>query len=243
MVAPPDVPAVIARMEALVAPLPKSDGVACFGRLYLAVTHGVQERLAGFTFADPRFLERLDVTFAGLFFTAFDAFQGRPEETPPAWQPLFSMRSRRGIAPLQFALAGMNAHINRDLPVALVATCQELDVALDNDSPQHHDFEAVNNLLAAVEAEVKRQYLTSWLQTIDRLLHRVRRIDDVAAMWNIRCARDAAWTNAQTLWAIRNDTTLRRNYLAALDRSVGLAGRGLLVPADSWLQRLARQLS
>ena len=31
-----------------------------------------------------------------------------------------------GTAPIQFALAGMNAHINRDLPLALVETCDEL---------------------------------------------------------------------------------------------------------------------
>jgi len=31
-----------------------------------------------------------------------------------------------GIEPIQFALAGMNAHINHDLPVAIVSTCTEL---------------------------------------------------------------------------------------------------------------------
>jgi len=30
------------------------------------------------------------------------------------------------LLPLQFALAGMNAHINRDLPAAIVATYGEL---------------------------------------------------------------------------------------------------------------------
>jgi hypothetical protein len=242
MVVPADIPAVIAELDALVGPLPQADGVACFARLYVAVTRGVQQRLTAITFADETFLERLDVAFADLFFDAFAAFQRGPEQAPRAWEPLFAMRARHGIAPLQFALAGMNAHINRDLPVALVAVCQELDVTLASGSPQHHDFEAVNNVLATVEADVKRQYLTGWLQTFDRLLHRASRIDDIAAMWNIQRARDAAWTNGQALWAIRDDPALRRDYLAVLDRSVGLAGRGLLVPADTWLQRLARTL-
>ena len=60
-------------MEAIASPLPRGDGVACFTRLYLAVTQGVEARLAGTVFQDPRFLERLDVAFADLFFDAVDA--------------------------------------------------------------------------------------------------------------------------------------------------------------------------
>ena len=51
---------VVARLEAIGASLPSSDGVCCFSRLYLAVTEGVQAHLADAGFADPRFLARLD---------------------------------------------------------------------------------------------------------------------------------------------------------------------------------------
>ena len=229
-------------MDELLAPLPRTDGVACFTRLYLEVTKGVDERLRGVTFADPAFLARLDVAFADLFFAADQAFSREPSRAPHAWAPLFESRSSRGIAPLQFALAGMNAHINRDLPVALVGTCTEFGITLEEDSPQHADYERINGLLATVEGEVKSQYLTGWLRAVDRLLHRVDRIDDVVAMWDVSRARDAAWTNAQALWAVRDDADLSRDFLATLDRLVGLAGRGLLVPADTRLQRLARRL-
>jgi hypothetical protein len=227
-------------MEAIVSTLPAADGVGSFTHLYLAVTRGVQEQLAGVSFADPAFLARLDVVFANLFFTALEQHQHDPGTAPSAWQPLFAARSRRGVAPLQFALAGMNAHINRDLPVALVATCRELGVGLDRGSPRHRDFERVNGLLAAVEMQIKQQYVTGWLRTVDRLLQRFHRIDDVIAMWDIRRARDAAWINAQALWAIRDDADLAADVLATLDRTVGFAGRGLLIPADSWLHRLGR---
>ena len=240
---PSSVADAVARMEAIIALLPRSDGIACFTQLYLAVTRGVQARLARLTFGDPRFLARLDVVFADLFFAAFDTFQRHPAQTPRAWLPLFEARSRRGTAPLQFALAGMNAHINRDLPVALVATCRELGLSPERDSVQHTDFDRVNDLLAAVEAEVKQQYLSGWLRTLDRLLHRVDRIDDVVAMWNIGRAREAAWVNAEALWAIRDDADLTADYLSRLDRMTGFAGRGLLMPADTWLRRLARTLS
>ena len=210
-------------MQALLAPLGKADGVACFTRLYLAVTQGVAARLAGVEFADPAFLAQLDVRFADLFFAAI-------ERPTPAWAPLFQSRTRKGIAPLQFALAGMNAHINRDLPVALVATCEAAGIALEEGSPQHADFVRVNGVLAAVEAEVKAQYVPRRLRWLDFLLHRWRRLDDVVAMWDVARARDAAWTNAEALWALRHDRALAARFLDTLDRTVGLAGRGLLVP-------------
>jgi hypothetical protein len=176
---------VIARMQSDVASMPKTDGVACFMKLYLAVTVGVQARLAGLAFHDPRFLARLDVVFAELFLSALDTSRTDPARLPRAWAPLVEARSQHGIAPLQFALAGMNAHINRDLPVALVATCRELRLDLGEASPEHADFEHVNGLLAQVERRVKSSYLTGWLAWLDRLVHRLRRIDDVVAMWDV----------------------------------------------------------
>jgi hypothetical protein len=240
MLAPTSVADVVARMESSVATLPRADGVACFTRLYLSVTQGVQERLAGVTFADPRFLARLDVAFADLFFSALEAAASNPSQTPHAWAPIVEARSARGIAPLQFALAGMSAHINRDLPIALVATCSELGIDLEERSPQHADYLHVNGVLAEVEAKVKAQYLTGWLSRLDRLVHRIHRLDDVVAMWNVARARDAAWVSAEALWALRDEPELSARYLDALDRTVGLTARGLLVPADTWLQRLGR---
>ncbi|HEU5216559.1 MAG TPA: DUF5995 family protein [Gaiellaceae bacterium] len=234
------IPDVIERLRTIEASAPASDGVACFARLYLAVTEGVGADLTGRGFADARFLETLDVRFAGLFFSALDAYAADPASTPSAWAPLFAKRSQRGIAPLQFALAGMNAHINRDLPVALVTTCRELGLDLREGSPEHADFERVDALLAQIEKQVKSAYLTGWLAWVDRLVHRLRRIDDVVAMWDVDRARDAAWTNAQALWALGDEPSLAADYLLALDRMVGFAGRGLLIPADSWLLRLGR---
>jgi hypothetical protein len=241
--APSDIAEVISRLRTIEASAPAADGVVCFARLYREVTEDVRADLAQQGFTDQRFLEKLDVNFAGLFFSALECSAQEPARTPSAWAPLFASRSHRGIAPLQFALAGMNAHINRDLPVALVTTCRELGLDLREGSPEHADYERVDVLLAQVEARVKSAYLTGWLAWVDRLVHRFRRIDDVLAMWDVDRARDAAWTNAQALWALGVEPPLASDYLLALDRMVGLAGRGLLIPADSWLLKLGRAIS
>jgi hypothetical protein len=239
---PATVSEVIARLRALEAAAAPGDGVACFARLYRQVTEEVDRKLAGETFANPRFLERLDVLFAGLFLSAVAEDARDPGSAPRAWAPLFAARARRRIAPLQFALAGMNAHINRDLAVALVSTCDELGVNLAERSPEHADFERVNLLLREVETRVKPAYVTGPLRILDRLAHRFGRLDDVVAMWDVERARAAAWANAQALWALRDEPALGERFVAALDRMVGLASRALLVSADSLLQRLVRRL-
>jgi hypothetical protein len=240
--APTTIAEVIQRLRSVEASAPRSDGVACFARLYREVTEGVGSELRQSVFADAAFLQRLDVAFAGLFFAALETYERSPAEAPSGWTPLFEARHRRGIAPIQFAFAGMNAHINGDLPLALVTTCEASGVELQRDSAEHSDYERVNALLAEVEARVKQSYLTGPVAAIDRLLHRVDRIDDVVAMWDVRRARAAAWANAEMLWAIRAEPELRAEFVRVLGRSVGLAGRGLLVPSDTLVRRAARFL-
>ena len=233
----------VGRLRAIESSSGRNDGVVCFARLYREVTEGVEERLNGATFANSPFLAALDVRFAGLFFSAFDTYTANPAHTPSAWRPLFHDRGRHGIAPLQFALAGMNAHINRDLPVALAETAHACGLELQLGSREHADFVRINTLLSLVEARVKASFLTGWASIADRLLHRVHRIDDVIAMWDIGQARDAAWTNGQALQQLRGQAELSAAFLATLDRMVGQASRGLLIPADSALQRLGRLFS
>jgi hypothetical protein len=221
---------VIVRMRAIGNELPRRDGVASFTRLYLAVTETVSQADG---FASPEFLARLDVRFANLYFEAL-------EDPPRAWVPLLEARTRPGVAAIQFALAGMNAHINRDLPLALVETCEELGLVLDRHGPEHADFLAVNRLLLMTERRVKHEFLTGDLAVADEALGEV---DDVIAIWNVERARDAAWTNAETLWSLRASPDLADAFLLALDRMVGFAGRGLLRPVGRLEHSFTRRVS
>jgi len=218
---------VVERMWAIEASLPPSDGVACFTHLYLAVTLAIRTASGRRSFRDERFLERLDVVFANLFFDALRLSLTRPAAVPRAWAALFEARSRPDVAKIQFALAGMNAHINRDLPVALVRTATELKVDLGNCAPERADYETVNGLLGATEKKVKREFLNGLAKEIDDVLGK---LDDRIAMWNADKARETAWCQGQTLWTLRKLPPASAAFLQALDRTVGFAGRGLLVP-------------
>ncbi len=221
---------VLALMHAIDAALPDDDGVKWFNRLYLRVTAAVAAELAVAGTApsgDDDFLARLDVEFANLYFDAAAAGDRTPRLAPPAWRPLFECR-RQPLARLQFALAGMNAHINRDLPEALSRTYAGLGGAPRRGDARHAAYVAVNDVLARVEETAKAELLVN-----DALVHldqQAGEIDDRLAMWKVGAARDAAWTHFEVLWALRALPVLRTDFFAKLDRMTGFAGRGLLAP-------------
>ena len=218
---------VLQMMTDMDAILHADDGLKWFNQLYLAVTNAVRESIGGTDFNDAPWLERLDIVFANLYFDAVGAALADVSSAPPAWRPLLAARNENGIQRIQFALAGMNAHINRDLPAALVQT-----FAADGNFPsrtdaRHDDYERVNAILENVEGRVKKVFDVGLVGEIDAAAGRV---DDVVAMWSIRAARDAAWTHAELLWALRHLPLLQKNFLATLDDFTGFAGRGLLIP-------------
>ena len=157
----PDAPVVsvaaaIARMEAIAAALPAADGLACFNRMYLDVTQQVNSQLGQGFFADPAFMTQLDVAFANLYFAAAGT-ASIPAAVPLAWRPLAARRAVAGIEPVQFALAGMNAHINHDLPLAVVSTCTALGTAPDA-GPHLADYQKVDQVLDAAEQSIRQSF-------------------------------------------------------------------------------------
>ena len=213
----------IARMEAIGAALPAGDGLACFNRMYLEVTKAVGADLAQGFFADAAFMTRLDVTFANLYFAAAEV-AGTPAAVPAAWRPLAELRGAAGVEPIQFALAGMNAHINHDLPVAVVATCTELGTS-PGAGAHYADFQKVDALLDAEEEAIRRSFETTVEQTVDRHLQAV---DNLVACWTLNSARDLAWQHALVLWELRGDSVARGLFLDGLAAATALASQLLL---------------
>jgi Family of unknown function (DUF5995) len=214
---------VVRRMQDISAPLPMGDGVRAFNDMYLATTRQVADALAGRAFADGEFMDRLDVRFAELYFGALDAHAGDRRTAPRCWSALIDARTREGVEPVQFALAGMNAHIAFDLPRALVGTARELGRDLDARAVRE-DFLAVNEVLAATQPLVKRGLLDGLLADVDRALGQA---DDRLAHWAIESAREMAWASAQALWELASPRAIRR-FEAGLDRLVALTSAAML---------------
>ncbi|MEU0053601.1 DUF5995 family protein [Streptomyces sp. NPDC006309] len=212
---------VVSRMRALGAVLPERDGVGVFNRVYLAVTEEVGRRLHAGEFADPRAAATLDVRFAERYLAAVDT--AADDRRPPAcWRPLFQLRHHPGVRPLQFALAGINAHIGHDLALAVVDTCRALDCEpLDLED----EFDRVGDLLVSLEERIREDLMPGpdLLQIADPLTH-------LLGSWSLERARDATWTTARALWALRHCADVAEEFAERLDAAVGFAGRMLLTP-------------
>jgi len=218
----PTIEDIVARLDAISVQLRADDGVAAFDRVYLEVTKSVRDHLSAGFFDDPAFMTDLDVRFAGLFLAAVDADAAGTQVSRP-WAPLFEARSRGGIEPAQFVIAGMNAHINNDLALALVATC----VARAR-TPQDvlADYERVNELLAALVRPVRQSLLDPVVVDAGRPMWPLA---DLISSWSIDKARDAAWLHAQTLFEVRDLDWLTRAYEETLGSTVGLLTCQLLL--------------
>ncbi len=223
---PASVEGVVARLREIDAALPADDGVAVFNRMYLTVTERIAEIIArqaeGALFHDTQVMADLDVRFANLWLAAYDAdAEGRA--APTAWRPLFE--ARRGVRiPVQYAVAGMNSHIEHDLPVAVVATCEARRLEPEG---LHHDYEAVNDVLAQVEGPIRRSFLDALGREVD---DRLGPVVHLVSAWNIDKARDLSWVTVETLWVLRRTGFLRDRFLDGLSHTVGMTSRALLSP-------------
>jgi len=214
-------------MQEIEAALPPRDGLACFNRMYLIVTQTVKEQVTQHFFQDPAFMQHLDIVFANLYLGAVDGFRSEPSTACRAWNVLFSRRSDSSVVPMQFALAGMNAHINRDLALALVTACRDLGTAPE-DGSHEADFDKVNRLLAALDAQIRQSFESGLILELDQTA--AAGLENLVGNFGIQAARETAWVNAQALWHLRGVSFVYRQYLDGIDRTAAFAGRTLLFP-------------
>ncbi|MFG3508636.1 DUF5995 family protein [Streptomyces sp. NPDC047821] len=223
--APSEVGPVLTRMRAFRSLWPAADGVAVFNRVYLTVTEEIDRRIGAGEFADRRAAATLDVRFAERYLAAVDAVAagGRP---PACWRPLFQYRRHPGVRPLQFALAGINAHIGHDLALAVVDTCRTLGC---EPADVEGEFDRVGDILTLLEERIREELMPGpdLLEVADPLTH-------LLGCWSLERARDGAWLAARSLWQLHRlggrFPELAEEFTERLDRSVGLVGRMLLTP-------------
>lgn len=217
---------VVAELDDVISSRNSNDGIRVFAAMYRDVTELIGIHLAEGRFADAAFVERLDVVFAGLFLDVPRAMSRR-RSVEKAWEPLVEKCATR-LFPVQFALAGMNAHINHDLALAVVTTCRDLGTTPDA-AGLWEDYDAVNTVLAERVRSVRQSFLDEAVVEHGAALSPLA---DLIGNFSVEKARDAAWVSAQTLWALRHVPFVRDAAQATLSRTVGLVSRHLLVHFD-----------
>jgi hypothetical protein len=229
---------VLQRMERELAELEQSgDPARFFLGTYLRTTRAVAEALDGGTFEDPVWVAQLDVVFAGLYLDALAAHRRDPASAPATWRRAFAADA--SLQPEAHVLLGVHAHINVDLPQALIATIPPEDFA-DPDvcSRRRRDHGRIDRVLASrVAAEdVELERSGSRRSPLDRVIAPLNR---TAVRRFLREARRTVWANTAVLHRARDDgqACLERR-VAELDVA-GAARVGELLRPGPVLLRLA----
>ena len=222
--APASIQDVISIMQKIDALLSNNDGLKWFNKLYLMVTQQIDTQTPPGGWEDATWLTRLDVVFASFYFAAIIGALKQDPQTAGSWDALFEARINAGVDRIQFALAGMNAHINHDLALALLQTDDELHLTPSLQSPEHDDYEHVNTLLEEVLPSALTLLATG---IVGELAQDTGKIGRLLAIWNVRAARDLAWGFADHLRALGGVS--RDLALEAQDKLTGVIGRALLL--------------
>ena len=164
-----------------------------FHATYQRTTIAVAEEIKRGGFADAEWVERWDVAFADLYLEALEAsLAGRHPARP--WDIAFGAPAN--LPALRHVLLGMNAHINYDLPQALLAVITDEqfgDAALL--ARREADHRAIDEVLAsrvsAEDDELAR--ISGPTPLLDRLLRPFNRL---GTQRFLREAREKVWANA-----------------------------------------------
>jgi hypothetical protein len=162
---------------------------------YLRTTQAVGKAIDDARFEDPDWVELWDVKFAELYLQAHDA-----DLAPRPWRLAFE--ASPDLPALGHVLLGINAHVNYDLPQALLEVISDedfLDPALMNQ--RRRDHERIDGVLSArVAAEDEELAATGVRSLLDRVLTPLNRL---SSQRFLRESRQKVWHNTTELQRAR----------------------------------------
>lgn len=203
-----------------------ADASGYFAAMYAGVTEQVAAQVGAGGFTDGRRMEHFACEFADRY---LDPRRGTAE-VPACWRAAFEVAGDPSLLIVQHLLLGINAHVNHDLPLAVIAAAEQYGGL----APVRGDFDAVNDLLAGRQTQV--------LSALGRVSLWVNLVAGLSGgrlfNFSLRRARAQAWAAAECLWSL--DAAGRRHYMAELDRLVTVLA--YLVTQPGFPLSLARPL-
>lgn len=192
---------VVAAMDERLAALPPERAIdQVFLQTYRRTTAAVGQAIEAAAFEDPAWVERWDVAFAGRYLAALDLHLSARPAVPRPWQLAFDAPPT--LPALRHVLVGINAHVNYDLPQALLDVISDAEF----DDPvliarRRRDHERIDAVLAGrVAAEDGELASVTPRSTLDRILQPLNRL---SSRRFLREARQKVWHNTGELQAAR----------------------------------------
>jgi hypothetical protein len=165
---------------------------------YLRTTQAVGAAIDRGTFEDPDWVDTWDVAFAELYLAAHDNdLADEPVARP--WRLAFDAPAE--LPPLRHVLLGINAHVNYDLPQALLAVISDDDFAdpvlMDR---RRRDHERIDGVLASRVGAEDDQLAASGTSGAKDLLDRVLTpLNRLSSRRFLRESRQKVWHNTAEL--------------------------------------------
>jgi len=193
----PPIAAVAFRMQKRLDRLPARLGhQRVFLSTYLRTTQAVEEAVEKASFEDPEWVQSWEVAFANLYLSALDTQLAGGDTVPRPWRLVFAPSP--GTPPLRGVLLGVNAHINYDLPQALLAVISDDDFSDRQLMDRHRrDSERIDKVLASrVAAEDEQLVTVDGATLLDRIL---TPLNQLGFKRLLREARQKVWHNTVQL--------------------------------------------
>jgi hypothetical protein len=196
-----DIAEVVAAMDVRLGQLPPERSAhRPFLETYRRTTLAVGTAIENAQFEDPEWVERWDVAFADLYLAALDLDLAGSPDVPRPWRLAFDAPA--SLPALRQVLLGINAHINYDLPQALLAVISDDEfadpVVVARRGRDHERIDAV--LSGRVAAEDDELGTVSARTVVDRLLQPLNRLSSKRFL---REARRKVWLNTVELQQAR----------------------------------------
>ena len=196
-----DIAEVVAAMDArLVQMPPDRSAQRVFLDTYRRTTIAVGKAVEDAQFEDPDWVQRWDAAFAELYLAALDLDLAGSPDVPRPWRLAFDAPAT--LPALRHVLLGINAHINYDLPQALLAVISDEEFADPRVvARRRRDHERIDGVLSGrVAAEDDELGALTARTTLDRLLQPLNRL---SSRRFLREARQKVWHNTIELQRAR----------------------------------------
>ena len=204
------------------------DHRAVFALTYLITTQGFRAHLSDVRgssfFADEHAIIQLDRVFANLYFSAVAGHLAG--EAPPAWRIAFEAADTGRSSATQDLFLGMNAHIQRDLPVALAA----VGLVDDAGASRKPDHNRVNEILSAVLDEIQDELAARYDPMFSTGDASPSPADEEGPLEMLKSWREGAWRNAERLALAKDDA--ERAAVTAQIEAIAATWAQLIAAAD-----------
>lgn len=196
---PKSIDEVLFHLDAIILEtLEDNNYLGIFAYVYRRTTAEIKKGIVEKQFADNERMERMDVTFANKYISAYRNFKASSGPVYGAWAIPFKAGPEK-LTIMQHLLMGMNAHINLDLAIAAAETAPGNAI-----NGLKGDFMKVNDILASLTNEMQmRVGRNSWWMFLADWFGEHK--DEAVINFSMIKARQASWELACRLAMLNDD--------------------------------------